>query len=251
LHSRRWPSATACCSPWRRGFPQWIACRCASRSRFRPLALAPTFLAAFATSRSYPLRFSGEIAECILGFGFAFAALVWAREASVEVPRPTPGLRLARDVAATWLLALGLALACAHAARLQGSVSPELLADARTEIAALRRDFLAQTRAGRPSTRCPLEQRLYAYRTLYRREFLARGAFASLRARGLPAERAEFFLDPWNSPYWILDRCNEDASRRLVTILSFGPNRRRDSVGLEIRSDDLAGVVLRVGDPAE
>ncbi len=55
----------------------------------------------------------------------------------------------------------------------------------------------------------------------------------------LPQERAEFFLDPWNSPYWIRDRCDRETNRRIMFIYSFGPNRRRDSSRTEILGDDI------------
>ena len=76
------------------------------------------------------------------------------------------------------------------------------------------------------------------------RAFLAEGEFVRLAGQGMPPERAEFLLDPWNSPYWLRDHCNDDG--RVVFIYSFGPNRLRDSNDRRIRDDDV-GVVLMDG----
>jgi hypothetical protein len=69
------------------------------------------------------------------------------------------------------------------------------------------------------------------------------GRFAALQVQGLPEERADYFLDPWNSPYWIRHRCSSERQR--IFIYSFGPNRRRDSDEREIRGDDI-GVVIEL-----
>ena len=71
--------------------------------------------------------------------------------------------------------------------------------------------------------------------------------FAGLVAAGLPEERAAFFLDPWNLPYWI-SRVRSDKPRaHLVMLYSFGPNRRRDSTRWRILGDDVAVIVWEKG----
>ena len=52
------------------------------------------------------------------------------------------------------------------------------------------------------------------------------------------ALRRQYFLDPWNLPYWIRHRCSEGRTTA-VFVYSFGPNRRRDSDPGEIRGDDI------------
>ena len=71
------------------------------------------------------------------------------------------------------------------------------------------------------------------------------GRFVALTDRGLPEERAAYFLDPWNSPYWIRDRCERREERRSVFVYSFGPNRVRDSTRFEIREDDVGAYLRR------
>ena len=65
----------------------------------------------------------------------------------------------------------------------------------------------------------------------------------------LPEERADYFLDPWNSPYWIRHRCS--SKRQRITIYSFGPNRRRDSDSRELRGDDIGAVIELAPAPSE
>jgi hypothetical protein len=79
----------------------------------------------------------------------------------------------------------------------------------------------------------------------YDQQHLLNGEFASLRAKGLPEERADFFLDPWNSPYWVRHVCSDDRTQRAIYVYSFGPNRKRDSSAWEIVEDDLAAWVSR------
>jgi len=131
---------------------------------------------------------------------------------------------------------------------MQRSVSQEALENARLEMEALRRDFVAEAgRLGRPPTRCGFENRLYTFRTEYRQAFLTAGEFARLRRREMPEQRAEFLLDPWNTAYWLRHKCSDDGSRRIVFLYSFGPNRRRDSTDWEHRGDDLRVMIFEPG----
>ena len=57
--------------------------------------------------------------------------------------------------------------------------------------------------------------------------------------KGLPEERAQFFIDPWNTPYWIRQTNDPKRKEKKVFIYSFGPNRRRDSVFGKISGDDI------------
>ena len=74
--------------------------------------------------------------------------------------------------------------------------------------------------------------------------------FASLVEQGLPEERATYFLDPWNSPYWYQHRCNADQSVVTGMIYSFGPDRKRDSTDHEIKGDDI-GIIIFAKRPKE
>ena len=66
------------------------------------------------------------------------------------------------------------------------------------------------------ATKCSLHHRLYTFvrKRKYDADDLRTLRFASSSGPGVVRERIDFFLDPWNSPYWIQDRCSKDRSRR-------------------------------------
>ena len=72
-------------------------------------------------------------------------------------------------------------------------------------------------------------------------KYLRKGAFNNLKNMGLPKDRAEYFLDPWNYQYWVKDVCKKKAKEkmRVKLIYSFGPNRKRDSFGTKLMGDDI------------
>jgi hypothetical protein len=208
-----------------------------------PVELVPSFAAAWWVYEDYPFKFSGEVTECMLALAFLFAGLARARELSGAAPRA--GARLVAVAVASVLVA-ALGAANAWASRVQRHASAGNLERVRVELAALARDFAGQATGpdGFWPTRCGLHKRLYTFRRQNDQEFLGQGAFAALKARGLPQERAEFLLDPWDSPYWIRDKCRDGGSERVVFVYSFGPNRRRDSTPWEIGGDDQGMVLL-------
>ena len=113
------------------------------------------------------------------------------------------------------------------------------MAAAEEEIAALKSDLEQHPLR----LRCGVHKRLYTFVRQYGQGHLTRGAFARLRAEGLAPERAAFFLDPWNSPYWIRFDCR--SSPRRILVYSLGPNRRRDSSRQPVLGDDISAVLAR------
>jgi len=206
-----------------------------------PLALAPAFVAAYILYVKYPWTHTGEWVELMLGLGFLFAALLglrrYPREPATRFARTHPAL----IIAAGWLLVLGLGLANAAASRRLVSRHPEAIAAARGEAAALKQDFLTR----QLPTKCGLHKRIYTYKEKFHQDYLLEGAFSRLTTQGLPEARAEYFLDPWNSPYWVRAQCSDDRSRVSVYIYSFGPNRRRDSDRWQIVDDDVGAYVIQ------
>lgn len=210
-----------------------------------PLELLPAFLATYAVYEVYPLRFSGEIVEAMMGLGFAISGLAirhgLVADGSAVTPVAVPPRSIAITAAA--IAALGLANTL-HTQRVRAA-SPEAIAAAQVELNALGADFLREAR--RPGTRlfrrCGLHKRLFTARERYQWDFLSSGSFAGLVAEGMPQERADFLLDPWNYPYWIRDNC-DDPKRRTVFVYSFGPNRLRDSNRTRVRGDDLGSVLI-------
>ena len=200
-----------------------------------PASMIPSFLLVFATYQIYPWKHSGEWVELMLGLGFLFVALATPEEQD-EKPGMTasvPALMIA------WLAVVLLGVSTAGASRFYRNALPENVDAARQEVEALRSDFEDR----RVRTRCGVHKRLYTYVQKYEQTHLLEGAFARLQTQGLPEERADFFLDPWNSPYWVRDTCATRSEQRRVFVYSFGPNRKRDSTRSEIRGDDIGAFV--------
>jgi hypothetical protein len=206
-----------------------------------PVALAPAFLGAYLLYLEYPWTHTGEWVELIVGLGFLFAALLGLRRCPREPATRLSKAHPALVVAAGWLLILGLGAANAAASRLLVSRHPEAIAAARSEAEALKQDFLTR----QLPTKCGLHKRIYTYKEQYHQDYLLAGAFSRLTDQGLPAARAEYFLDPWNSPYWVRALCSKDRSRVSVYVYSFGPNRRRDSERWLIVDDDVGAYVIQ------
>ena len=110
-----------------------------------------------------------------------------------------------------------------------------------TEIHALKRDLRAL--ANTDKLPCGKHERLRLVATLSNSERLASGRFSSLTNKGLPEERAEFFIDPWATAYWVRTTCNQKRDK--IFVYSFGPNRRRDSSKWKLKGDDI-GMLFRV-----
>jgi hypothetical protein len=204
------------------------------------IELVPSFAATAIFYQVYPWSHSGEWAEAMLGTAMLFVALDGLKALGGGLPgRPDwgPG----RSLAAVWLLAALLGAATTRLGWLFAANDSHRIEAVGIELAALREDIAqAQTR-----TRCGMHKRLYTMVEAYRQDHLYDGAFASLQQSGLPSERARYFLDPWNSPYWIQHVCSEDHRRRAIFVYSFGPNRMRDSTDWEIGGDDAGAWISR------
>jgi hypothetical protein len=213
--------------------------------RFRisapPIFLVPSFLGIYVLYEEYPWGHTGEWVEYVLGLGFLFVALLVVRER--ESAKRTSSLlwRPMVSLALFWVAVLGLGVGTAAWSRRTSEARPELVQIARLELDALHQDY----RSGNLRSRCGRHKRLYAFIEKYGQDEMFSGEFSRLTERGLPAERAQYFLDPWNSPYWIRDRCKDD--HRKVFIYSFGPNRRRESSKKEILGDDVGTENLELG----
>ncbi len=188
-----------------------------------PLGLLPLFAATFAMYLAYPFSHSGEWVELMLGLGMLFALI-------------PAGLK---PVLVGWAVVMALGIASGAVTRMQRDDQPAMLEAAQTEIAAIKRDF----ESGRAWARCNVHKRLYSYVVKYEQYGLQQGEFANLVSQGMPEERAEFLLDPWNSPYWIRHRCNRGSRPDVLFVYSFGPNRRRESTETEILGDDVGATI--------
>ena len=133
---------------------------------------------------------------------------------------------------------LGLIVVLALATR--GAVAqlpgdPARIAEATEELTALGDEF--RLLQGRLPTTDGFEVRLYTFVSGGNMTALNHGRFSRLiTEKAAPAERARYFLDPWNYPYWIADQY--DGGRRRLILYSLGPDRRADlSAGAEIGDD--------------
>lgn len=200
-----------------------------------PLGLIPAFAVTYWIYDDYPWRFSGEIVELMLGLGFLFACLPL-----IASTRPLPAKVVPRLLAALGTTAL-LGFASHLYSDSSGASDAQNIASARSELEALARDF---ERRGRPISSCGNHKRVFSWGEKYGRlDELAEGRFAGLVEQGLPEARAEYFIDPWNTAYWIRHKCSKSQGREVAFLYSFGPNRRRDSTDWELLDDDV-GVVL-------
>jgi hypothetical protein len=204
-----------------------------------PLALTPAFLAAYVAYEWYPWRFTGEWVELMLGLGMLFSAGLHTSEVGAW---GGSCMRTRRWVPVLLSTGLVLVLASATASWSRGGRSGDAghLAAARAELEALRRDFVT----ARVRTPCGLHKRLYTFVEDYGVEALRAGEFSRRAVPGLTEARAEFFLDPWNLPYWLRDRCSEDGKQRRIFVYSTGPNRMRDSTPWEVLPDDVGAVLF-------
>jgi hypothetical protein len=208
-----------------------------------PWQLAPAFLTAAVAYQVYPWKFTGELVELVMAIAFLFSALLDPPAGSLDTGS-TSITRLLAASLAVFLLgwasgSLNVRSHRAHPANLEAA---QVEADAiKLDLLALGGDDLA--------TKCGLHKRLYTWVNREDAEALFGGRFAALTAQGLPPERAEFFIDPWNSPYWVRHRCTSDQQQ--VTIYSFGPNRRRDSEPSRLGGDDIGVTIERPREPRD
>lgn len=205
-----------------------------------PPTLIPAFLATGIMQVTYPLKFTGEWVELMLGLCFLSSSLAISRADGRERDFKW---KQSINAATTSLLVIVLGLASSAATYFQRDRDPGNVTAARIELEALQSDFAS----GRVRSRCGLHKRLYTFAEQYLQSRLFTGEFSQLAARGLPEQRAAYLLDPWNYAYWIRDNCATDDRDRMTYIYSFGPNRRRESTRWEVRGDDIA-VFVRGGD---
>jgi len=208
-----------------------------------PAGLAPIFAMLLGLLIVYPLRYTGELVEACMALAFLFSALSAADQLVDESAEPNGGPKPMPWPALVGTLSLVITLGFGSAlwSRAQLSADPVVAEVTATEIHAIERDLRKLVKDGTLS--CGKHERLNMMAKLSRSDRLTKGRFRSLTRRGLPQERAEFFIDPWSTAYWVRTSCND--TRDKVFIYSFGPNRRRDSSKWKLGGDDI-GVIFRV-----
>jgi len=184
------------------------------------LTLVLTLFAPFSNSILATVTYSNEVIELLFGLCLLFSALALS------------ALRAQRLPGAVHLVLVSFVLVIlggGSAAALESfrSKDQDRVALAQAELAALARDFYANKSV---LPRSPgLELRLNNFVRAGNEPQLASGEFAQRAISGLMApERAAYFLDPWNQPYWIADRY--EGGERIMFLYSQGANARADRV---------------------
>ncbi|MEM8766928.1 MAG: hypothetical protein AAGE43_05765 [Pseudomonadota bacterium] len=180
--------------------------------------IIPGFLALIAVYLTYPWSYSGEWVELGLGLGLLLTAAGYGN----DVPSRT-GLGAVA-------IALGLALLTPWALTRAGQEVD--LEQAQLEVEALAEDL--RTRHYR--SRCGVHKRFYTFTQDYGGRTEG-SAFHALEH--LDPTRRDYYLDPWNQPYWLRHRCSKDRQDAVLFVYSFGPNRRRDSTAEQLGGDDV------------
>jgi len=208
-----------------------------------PAGLAPIFVALVGLLIVYPLSYTGELIEACMAVAFLFSAIAASGSMGEdsnepgEAPAPIRWPAFIGTLSLVTILAFGSALW----SRAQLSAEPVVVEVATTEIRAIERDL--RSLIDDEMLACGKHERLNAMAKRSNGARLTKGRFRSLTRRGLPEERAEFFIDPWSTAYWVRTRCNDRRDK--VFIYSFGPNRARDSSKWKLGGDDI-GVIFRV-----
>jgi hypothetical protein len=202
-----------------------------------PAALAPIFIALLGLLITYPLRYCGELIEAGMALAFVFAAMAATDGAEDTQSEPLGWPVVAGALSLVVMMSFGGALF----SRGRLAADPVVAEVTKTEIQALKRDLRSLVK--KDLLPCGKHERLNLMAKIVESDRLATGRFNHLTRKGLPEERAEFFIDPWSTAYWVRTTCNEKRDK--VFVYSFGPNRRRDSGKWELRGDDI-GVFFRV-----
>lgn len=209
-----------------------------------PWEIIPSFLAMFWLYESYPWKFSGEIVELMLGLAIFLVALSMGVRSGIRGELPCLANVRRLVLAFALIVTLGATSAVASARWLPHD--PMKVELARLETDALRADLLKMARQeGHVAVgKCGLHKRVFSFVEKYDRQELVEGSFAHLVSQPEMAGRARYFIDPWNTPYWIRHTCDGEQSTSQILVYSFGPNRMRDSGRHGVRGDDVGAVLV-------
>jgi hypothetical protein len=208
-----------------------------------PAGLAPIYLVLVGLLIAYPLSYTGELIEACMALAFLFSAVAASDQLGNDSNETSKtGLSIGWPaLIGTLSLVTILALGSALWSRAQLSAEPVVVEVTATEIRAIESDL--RNMIDNQGLACGKHERLNAMAKRSKGERLREGRFRSLTRSGLPDERAEFFIDPWSTAYWVRTTCNDRRDK--VFVYSFGPNRGRDSKKWKLGGDDI-GVIFRV-----
>jgi hypothetical protein len=191
-------------------------------------ALLPWFAAVAWLELSYPYELVGELAELMLGMLFLVDL--------VARSRPTGAVWGPR---AALLQIAALAIA--------GPITPLYDAFLRLspdEYALVARDDLNTLRERISAGEVVTEK-------LARKKRVHKRVYTAVRAGYLELDPKRHYLDPWNSPYWVVYQRGVDGAEPTMLLYSFGPNRRRDLPLSDGESGTTDAALLRVLESSE
>ena len=201
--------------------PTWSSRMSRAGATAPPRYLVPWFVIAIALLAWYPLPFTGEWVEALAGGLFLMASGASLSTLTVMTP-----------------LAIALGVATTFGARqLESARDVTRLACATGEV----RSLLADISEGSAAS-----DSLWRMRRVHKRVwtsinegYIHDQGLQLFKARRCATDsnsgsvRRQYGIDPWGSPYWL--EVERRKTQTDVVVYSFGPNRRRDGAGDDIR----------------
>jgi hypothetical protein len=186
-----------------------------------PIATVPWFAGLAALLVWYPLTYTGEWVELAAGALFLGSA-------------PLGGARVGLAAACTLGAAAGVAMAFVSSARSGADPADQRERCAQSETAALLEDLLSGALTAEIAQVAALEKRIRTAGSQGYLEWEKLSAFSEAPCSLVSARRRSFGLDPWGMAYWVEAEETRDGKLQLG-VYSFGPNRRRDTGGDDVR----------------
>lgn len=210
-----------------------------------PFELIPAFFSVFYIYHTYPWEYTGEVIELMLGMCFLFTVLfrLWDFKPLLMKQR---GIWQIITILGAALVTIGLGFGTSNRSTYMAEDNFIMLDNCHSELEAIKKDLiLGATELGSSSIQG--HSRLYTVVKKNDFDWMYQGQFADLTKQGLPQDRADFFIDPWNMAYWLMFKFDKDTGRKRFVVFSFGPNRKRDSDDWAIKGDDVGIIMLDTG----
>jgi hypothetical protein len=208
-----------------------------------PIELSPAFFAGVVLFCANPWERVDEVAELMWGICFLLAPIL-RMLARGPLPRILDGSWQQPMLIANIFIALfasGLTMAQNSMALEATPHQLESFERRRTlwELDKLGRDFQHVTRqmTRELAGERPVNSRVAAFARKFDVNRLYFGKFSVAADSEGEKNRASFFLDPWNTPYWVVMTGN--GPHTTTTVYSLGLNHRLDSVGHKMLGDDI------------
>jgi uncharacterized membrane protein len=212
-----------------------------------PFELIPAFFSVFYIYHTYPWEYTGEVIELMLAMCFLFTILfrLWDFK---PVEMKQRGLWQFTTILGAVLITIGFSFGTANRSTHMEENNSIVLDNCHTELEAIKKDLVwGATQLGRSFIKKYPNIRIYTMVKKNDFDWMFQRQYADLSNQGLPQDRADFFIDPWNMAYWLMFRFDKVTGRQRIVVYSFGPNRKRDSDDWAIKGDDVGIIILDTG----